>query len=466
MLLNELRANSESDLHVVGLLDDDPVKRGRLIQGSPVLGRIEDLQEVLHNESIERVVFCIPSAANSLRLSLLESCSDVGVTLETLPRIADLAAGKVTVNQIREVTLEDLLGRDPVALDERAVAQFLNGKVVMITGAGGSIGSEICRQVMNYGPSAVLLFERSELALFTIDGQLRRSHPNAQLIPLLGDIQNADRVNEVLRQYRPQVVFHAAAYKHVPLVEQNPFEALANNVGGSLVVAQACAEQAVERFVLISTDKAVNPTSFMGATKRIAERVAQAVGGQSSSTRFTTVRFGNVIGSSGSVIPTFREQILRGGPITVTHKDIERFFMTIPEAAQLVLQASTLSLGDETFILEMGEPVRIVDLARQLIRLSGLKEGEDIDIVFSGLRPGEKLYEELMIDGENHTRTAHQKILRVSRKEQDHDALLAAVDQLLENGREREAIAMRERACSLVDNYQPTQLPQQQKSLL
>ena len=312
---------------------------------------------------------------------------------------------------------------------------------------------------MNYGPSAVLLFERSELALFMVDGQLRRLHPGTNIIPLLGDIQNSLRVDEVLKTYAPQVVFHAAAYKHVPLVEQNPYEALANNVGGSLVVAKACAEYGVEAFVLISTDKAVNPTSFMGATKRIAERVAQAVGGQSSNTRFTTVRFGNVIGSSGSVIPTFREQIRRGGPITVTHKDIERFFMTAPEAAQLVLQAGTLSEGDDTFILEMGEPVRIVHLARQLIRLSGFKEGEDIDIVFSGLRPGEKLFEELIISGENQTRTAHQKILRVSRKDQDHEALLSAVAELLKAGRARQASSMRDQACELVDNYQPTQLP-------
>jgi FlaA1/EpsC-like NDP-sugar epimerase len=347
-----------------------------------------------------------------------------------------------------------------VALDEGAVAHFLNAKVVMITGAGGSIGSEICRQVMRYGPASVLLFERSELALFSIDGELRRRFPSTQIIPLLGDIQDARRVTEVLHQHAPQVVFHAAAYKHVPLVELNPFEALANNVGGSLVVARACAQHDVDRFVLISTDKAVNPTSFMGATKRIAERVCQAVGATAKSTRFTTVRFGNVIGSSGSVIPTFRAQILRGGPVTVTHKDIERFFMTIPEAAQLVLQASTLSDGDETFILEMGQPVRIVDLARQMIRLSGLKEGEDINIQFTGLRPGEKLYEELMIDGEDHTRTAHSKILKVSRKDQDHSVLLGQADQLLEAGVARDAEQIRQLAAVLVDNYQPTHLPQ------
>ena len=264
----------------------------------------------------------------------------------------------------------------------------------------------------------------------------------------------------MLEQYKPQVVFHAAAYKHVPLVEMNPFQALANNVGGSQVVAQASAAAKVDRFVLISTDKAVNPTSFMGATKRIAERVCQAVGGQAEHTRFTTVRFGNVIGSSGSVIPTFREQIRRGGPITVTHEKIERFFMTIPEAAQLVLQASTLSDGDETFILDMGQPVRIVDLARQMIRLSGLKEGEDIEIQFTGLRPGEKLYEELMIDGEDHTRTAHKKIMRVSRKQQDHQAVLDQTSGLLEAGAQRQTQAIRKLASDLVDNYQPTHLPE------
>ena len=463
LLLNELRSNRDSQLQVIGLLDDDPVKQGRFILGSPVLGSIDSLAVQLESHQIQRVVFCIPSAPNSLRLKLLELCSDVGVRLETLPRIADLAEGKITVNQIREVTLSDLLGRDPVALDEGAVASFLNAKVVMITGAGGSIGSEICRQVMRYGPALVLLFERSELALFKIDGELRRRFPTTHLVPLLGDIQDEQRVDEVLAQYKPQVVFHAAAYKHVPLVEMNPFQALANNVGGSQIMAQASARSKVDRFVLISTDKAVNPTSFMGATKRIAERVCQAVGAHAEHTRFTTVRFGNVIGSSGSVIPTFREQIRRGGPITVTHEKIERFFMTIPEAAQLVLQASTLSDGDETFILDMGQPVRIVDLARQMIRLSGLKEGEDIDIQFTGLRPGEKLFEELMIDGENHTRTAHKKILRVTRKNQDNAAVLNEIDALLKAGIERQASVIRQRASELVDNYQPTHLPQNTK---
>jgi FlaA1/EpsC-like NDP-sugar epimerase len=460
ILLSELRGNRDSNLQVVGLLDDDPVKQGRFILGAPVLGGIDSLTLHLEAEEVERVVFCIPSAPNSLRLKLLELCSDYGARLETVPRIADLAEGKITVNQIREVTLSDLLGRDPVALDEGAVASFLNAKVVMITGAGGSIGSEICRQVMRYGPAMVLLFERSELALFQIDGELRRRFSGANLVPLLGDIQDPQRVEEVLEQYKPQVVFHAAAYKHVPLVEMNPFQALANNVGGSQVVAQASAAAKVDRFVLISTDKAVNPTSFMGATKRIAERVCQAVGGQAEHTRFTTVRFGNVIGSSGSVIPTFREQIRRGGPITVTHEKIERFFMTIPEAAQLVLQASTLSDGDETFILDMGQPVRIVDLARQMIRLSGLKEGEDIEIQFTGLRPGEKLYEELMIDGEDHTRTAHKKIMRVSRKQQDHQAVLDQTSGLLEAGAQRQTQAIRKLASDLVDNYQPTHLPE------
>ena len=465
LLLNELRANRDSKLQVVGLLDDDSVKQGRVILGAPVLGSIDSLAVQLETQEIQRVVFCIPSAPNSLRLKLLELCSDLGVRLETLPRIADLAEGKITVNQIREVTLSDLLGRDPVALDEGAVASFLNAKTVMITGAGGSIGSEICRQVMRYGPAMVLLFERSELALFQIDGELRRRFPNTQLIPLLGDIQDEQRVDEVLARYQPQVVFHAAAYKHVPLVEMNPFQALANNVGGSHVVARASARAGVDRFVLISTDKAVNPTSFMGATKRIAERVCQAIGAQAEHTRFTTVRFGNVIGSSGSVIPTFRDQIRRGGPITVTHEKIERFFMTIPEAAQLVLQASTLSDGDETFILDMGQPVKIVDLARQMIRLSGLKEGEDIEIEFTGLRPGEKLYEELMIDGEDHTRTAHAKILRVSRKSQDDGWILEQTGALLAAGHDRQQGSIRQIASTLVDNYQPTHLPGAQEPL-
>ena len=464
LLLNELRANRDSKLQVVGLLDDDSVKQGRVILGAPVLGSIDSLAVQLETQEIQRVVFCIPSAPNSLRLKLLELCSDLGVRLETLPRIADLAEGKITVNQIREVTLSDLLGRDPVALDEGAVASFLNAKTVMITGAGGSIGSEICLQVMRYGPAMVLLFERSELALFQIDGELRRRFPNTQLIPLLGDIQDEQRVDEVLARYQPQVVFHAAAYKHVPLVEMNPFQALANNVGGSHVVARASARAGVDRFVLISTDKAVNPTSFMGATKRIAERVCQAIGAQAEHTRFTTVRFGNVIGSSGSVIPTFAT---KSGAADRSPSPTRRSSasMTIPEAAQLVLQASTLSDGDETFILDMGQPVKIVDLARQMIRLSGLKEGEDIEIEFTGLRPGEKLYEELMIDGEDHTRTAHAKILRVSRKSQDDGWILEQTGALLAAGHDRQQGSIRQIASTLVDNYQPTHLPGAQEPL-
>lgn len=455
LLLSELRGSSESNLNVVGVLDDNPVKHRRLIHGALVLGGIDELARFVKSKGAERVVFCIPSAPTSLRLKVLEACAELGVRLETLPRIADLAEGKVTVNQIREVALEDLLGREAVALDEGAVAEFLNAKVVMITGAGGSIGSEICRQVLRYGPATVLLFERSEFALFTVEEDLRRRFPGSALVPLLGDIQDEQRITEVLNRWKPEVVFHAAAYKHVPLVESNPFEAVANNVGGSAVLARACAREGIGRFVLISTDKAVNPTSFMGATKRIAERICQAVGSEAGGTRFITVRFGNVIGSSGSVIPTFREQIRRGGPITVTHQDIERFFMTIPEAAQLVLQASTLSDGDDTFILEMGQPVRILDLARQMIHLSGLKEGEDIEIQFTGLRPGEKLFEELLIEGEKHTRTAHSKILRVSRKEQDHSTLLAAVTQLIKEVEHRDLERVSELVGELADNYVP-----------
>jgi FlaA1/EpsC-like NDP-sugar epimerase len=457
MLLTELRHHPEARYEVLGLLDDSPVKRGRLIMGKRVVGNVADLADLLPDLQPDSVVFCIPSAPNRLRQQVLAVCSDAGVPLQTLPRIADLVDGRITVSQIREITLEDLLGREAVALDEQTVARFVNGKSVLITGAGGSIGSEICRQVMRYGPARLVLFERSEFALFEIEGELRRAYPDARLVPILGDVQDRERLDEVFGEHHPAVLFHAAAYKHVPLVESNPYQALANNVGGSLTCARAAADAGVEHFVLISTDKAVNPTSFMGATKRVAERCCQAVGG-GSTTCFTTVRFGNVIGSSGSVIPIFQRQIRSGGPITVTHRDIERYFMTIPEAAQLVLQASALSEGTETFILEMGQPVRIVDLARQMIRLSGLKE-EDIEIVFTGLRPGEKLFEELTIDGEAHDHTAHRKILRVIRKDQDDQDLLEQVGELLVAGGRREEAAMRKAMHHLVDNYTPTTLP-------
>ncbi|MBM65393.1 MAG: hypothetical protein CMH55_04070 [Myxococcales bacterium] len=456
LFIRETRRDPEATYRIVGLVDDDEVKGGRDLLGVKVLGQIDDLPQLIHAHGVALVVLAAPSAPRSLARRVLAHASKAGVQIRTLPRIFEIVHDQVALSQLRAVQLEDLLGRDPVALDEASVAQFLGGRSVMVTGAGGSIGSEICRQLLRYGPAELVLYERNEFALFQVDDGLRRAPTRTRLVPVLGDVRDRRRLDEVMASHRPQVVFHAAAYKHVPLVEANPFEALSNNVGGSLTAALAAQDHGVERFVLVSTDKAVNPSSFMGATKRIAERACQAVGDRAQGTQFTTVRFGNVIGSSGSVVPIFRRQIEAGGPLTVTHPEVERFFMTIPEAAQLVLQASTLSQGSETFILEMGNPVKILDLAREMIRLSRLREGDDIEIQFTGLRPGEKLKEELLLCDEAFTATAHEKIHRVARTEQDSAAVFALVQGLLEAGQERDLGLVRAKTLELVPTYRPS----------
>ena len=354
----------------------------------------------------------MPGVNHAARRRALELAAQAGLKAMTVPSYEDIMSGKVTMSQLRDVELDDLLGRDPVKLDDSGLEGWLAGKVIAITGAGGSIGSELCRQIARFAPAKLVLIESSEFALFTILEEFSRRLPSQSVVPLIADIKNSARMNDVFMRNRPEVVFHAAAYKHVPLMEaENAWEAVQNNVAGTLVCARASCAASVEKFVLVSTDKAVNPTNVMGATKRLAELVCLASG--TDATKFVTVRFGNVLGSTGSVIPTFREQIARGGPLKVTHPDIERYFMTIPEAAQLVLQAGLMGSGSEIFVLDMGEPVRIVDLARDMIRLSGLTEN-DIRIEFSGLRPGEKLFEEPLSDSERASNTRHPK-LRIAR---------------------------------------------------
>ncbi|MBF94550.1 MAG: hypothetical protein CMH58_05250 [Myxococcales bacterium] len=456
LFIRETRRDPEATYRIVGLVDDDEVKKGRDLLGLKVLGQIDDLPHLIHAHGIALVVLAAPSAPRSLARRVLAHANKAGVQIRTLPRIFEIVHDQVALSQLRAIQLEDLLGRDPVALDEQAVARFLGGRSIMVTGAGGSIGSEICRQLLRYGPAELILYERNEFALFQVDDGLRRSVTRTQLVPILGDVRDRQRLDEVMTIHRPQIVFHAAAYKHVPLVEANPFEALSNNVGGSMAAALAAQDHGVERFVLVSTDKAVNPSSFMGATKRIAERACQAVGERNDGTQFTTVRFGNVIGSSGSVVPIFRRQIEAGGPITVTHPEVERFFMTIPEAAQLVLQAGTLSDGSETFILEMGHPVRILDLAREMIRLSRRREGEDVEIQFTGLRPGEKLKEELLLSDEVFTATAHEKIHRVARTDQNADVVFQWVQKLLKAGQSRDLAKVGALTLELVPTYNPS----------
>ncbi|HXV09129.1 MAG TPA: nucleoside-diphosphate sugar epimerase/dehydratase [Burkholderiales bacterium] len=410
-LIRELGRGNE--WRVIGLLDDNPTKQRRQIHGVPVLGRLEDVQRVTEHFALRAAIIAMPSAPHVVRRRAALLCAQAGIKVMTVPSFDDLVSGKVQVSAIRRIELDDLLGRDPVALDQNILSGFLAGKTILVTGAGGSIGSELCRQIARFEPARLILFELSEFALYQIEQEFRANHTGLDIVCAVGDARNHPRVEQILREYRPRVVFHAAAYKHVPLMEEvNAWEAVQNNVLGTHVLASAAAQAGVEAFVMVSTDKAVNPVNVMGATKRLAEMVCQALQ-REIGTRYVMVRFGNVLGSAGSVIPKFRQQIADGGPITVTHPDITRFFMSIPEAAQLVLQAGAMGHGGEIFVLDMGEPVRIVDLARELIRLSGLRE-DDIEIVFSGLRPGEKLYEEVLADDERTLATPHPK-LRIAR---------------------------------------------------
>ena len=412
-LITDLGSSQEWKL--VALLDDDPGKRGRDIHGIRVLGALRDLPQVVQSTGAQHAIIAMPSTAHAVRRRAAELCTQAGVSAMTVPAIDDLVSGKVTVSQIRSVELDDLLGRDPVALDSDGLRGLLDGRTVLVTGAGGSIGAELCRQIARYAPARVVLFELSEFALYTIEQEFRDRHPGVAVSAVIGDVKDAARVAQTFERFRPEVVFHAAAYKHVPLMEEeNAWQAVQNNVLGTLTVAGAAAAAGARKFVLISTDKAVNPTNVMGATKRVAERLCQSVQAQAgTATQFVIVRFGNVLGSTGSVIPRFRAQIAAGGPLTVTHPEIQRYFMSIPEASQLVLQAALMGSAGQIFVLDMGEPVKIAELARQLIRLSGFSEN-DIRIVYTGLRPGEKLYEELLADAESTEPTPHPK-LRVAR---------------------------------------------------
>ena len=426
-LLKELTRNSQ--WHVAAVFDDNQARIGRQLQGVSILGAVSDIP--LHCERLgaQHAIIAMPAASHIARRRAVKICTDAGLKVMTVPSYDDLVSGKVTVSQLRHVELDDLLGRNPVVLDTAGLSEWINGRVIMVTGAGGSIGAELCRQIARFHPARLVLFESSELALYSIEQEFRRTQAALPLVCAIGDVKDATRAGQIMSAYQPSVVFHAAAYKHVPLMEtDNVWQAVLNNVTGTLVVACAAAASGVEKFVLISTDKAVNPTSVMGTTKRLAEMVCQALQ-QPRGTAFVMVRFGNVLGSTGSVIPKFREQIAAGGPVTVTHPEIRRYFMSIPEAAQLVLQAGLMGNGGEVFVLDMGEPVLIADLARDLIRLSGFSES-DIRIVYSGLRPGEKLYEELLAADENTLPTPHPK-LRIAKARQENGAWLAQLREWL-----------------------------------
>ncbi len=410
-LLRDL-ANS-SQWRVVALLDDDAGKHRGAIHDVKVVGGLERAAEIAERMGVTQAIIAMPGATHAARKRALGICQAAGLRVMTVPAYSDIVSGKVSVSQLREVELDDLLGRDPVRLDDAQMSGFIAGKTVLVTGAGGSIGSELCRQIARFAPGRLVLVENSEYALYSIEQEFRDRHPALRVSAAIGDAKDETRMKEIFTRHAPQVVFHAAAYKHVPLMEtDNAFQAVANNALSTIVTARAAQAAGAQTYVLISTDKAVNPTNVMGASKRLAEMLCQALQPRGA-TRFVMVRFGNVLGSTGSVIPRFREQIARGGPVTVTHPDIERYFMSIPEAAQLVLQAGQMGKGGEIFVLEMGEPVKIAELARQMIRLSGFGE-QDIRIEFSGLRPGEKLFEEVLVDAEETLPTPHPK-LRIAR---------------------------------------------------
>lgn len=412
MLVRELERSP--DWRVVGLLDDDKGKWGRDLGGHRVLGPVDSLSDVAEEMKVQHAILAMPAASAEVRRHIAKLGVAAHINLLTVPGLEDIMSGSVSVHSIRRISIDDLLGRDAVKIDTEHVAKAISGKTVLVTGAGGSIGSELCRQIGRFAPKGIILFEQSEFALYTIQQWFEVNQPNMLVVPLVGDVKDAARLNQVFADHRPEIVFHAAAYKHVPLMETgNAWQAVRNNVLGTLRVAQAAHTHTVDRFVLISTDKAVNPTNVMGATKRLAEMVCLSMQVSGTHTQYQIVRFGNVLGSAGSVIPKFQEQIARGGPITVTHPEIVRYFMSIPEAAQLVLQAAAMGKGGEVFVLDMGKPVKIVDLARNMIRLSGFSE-DQIRIEFTGLRPGEKLYEELLADAEVTLETPHAK-LRVAR---------------------------------------------------
>jgi FlaA1/EpsC-like NDP-sugar epimerase len=458
MVAREIMNRPDLGLQPVGFLDDDPAKLATSIGGLPVLGRTSEVREVAERKRIERALITIANAPGHQIRRIAELCRDADLDTKIIPGIYEIVGEKVNLSRIREVAIEDLLGRAPVQLDEAVVGSSIRSRVVLITGAGGSIGSELCRQVARFGPSRLVLVERYENALFEIHRELTQAFPHVPIEPCVADVCEPTRMEQVFVATKPELVFHAAAHKHVPMMEWNPCEAVKNNIGGTRIVAELSDNHGVQRFVLISTDKAVNPTSVMGATKRIAEIFVQALS-RRSATKFVTVRFGNVLGSAGSVIPIFREQIAKGGPVTVTHPEMRRYFMTIPEASQLVMQAGAMGEGGEIYILDMGEPVKIVDLARDLITLSGLRPDDDVEIRFSGVRPGEKLFEELSTDAEHADKTKHPKVFIGRTKSHAWEAVSIGLDALIALAKDAHVERVRAALGELVPEYAAARPP-------
>lgn len=461
MIVKEMRANPQLGLNPVGFVDDDPQKLGARIHGVRVLGNRQEIARLAEEQRVDEVIIAMPTAPGKVIREIVKTCEQAGVAARTMPGLYELLGGAVSVNELRTVQIEDLLRREPVRTDTAAVGELIRGRRVLVTGAGGSIGSELCRQVLRFGPAELALLGHGENSIFEIHNELLRIAPRVApataITPVIVDVRFPERLASVLQAHRPQIIFHAAAHKHVPLMEQNPVEAVSNNVLGVRNLVQAAQAAGVERFVMISTDKAVNPSSVMGATKRAAELLVLDAARQSGRP-YVAVRFGNVLGSRGSVVLTFKQQIAAGGPVTITHPEMTRFFMTIPEAVQLVLQAAALGRGGEVFVLDMGEPVRIVDLASDLVELSGLEVGRDIDIAVTGLRPGEKLHEELFVAGESYGRTRHDKIFIAGNASAfvpaDLDAAIARLEAAVQRNRRAEIVAGLR---ALIPEYRPVE---------
>jgi FlaA1/EpsC-like NDP-sugar epimerase len=453
-ILREIRDNARLQYNVVGFLDDNQAKIGMKIHGVPVLSNISDIKTAAKKVSADEALIAIPSANSTAMRRIVDLCKKSELNFKTIPGMGELINGKITVSAIREVAYRDLLGREIIKLEEEKIGAYLKDRIVLVTGAGGSIGSELCRQICRFQPAKIILFERAESPLYAIELELKQNYKNVDVIPVLADIQDKNQLNKAFEGHQPSIVFHAAAYKHVPMLEIQPWKAIDNNVIGTKNLMEVSTEHNVARFVFVSTDKAVRPANVMGASKRLAETMIQSQNGCGlSQTNFMIVRFGNVVGSVGSVVPLFKKQIQEGGPVTVTHPDVTRFFMTIPEACQLILQAGAMGNGGEIFLLDMGTPIKIDDMARDLIRLSGFEPEVDIKIEYIGLRPGEKLYEELITDGENIVPTRHEKIMVLKGIECDLALLNGKIAELVDLAKEQAGEKIKSKLKEIVPEY-------------
>jgi len=455
-IYREIHDNARLQYGVVGFLDDDPAKLGKKIHGVPVLGYIRDIRKVINKTMADEALIAIPSVNSQQMRSIVAYCKESKIKFKTMPGMGELINGKVTVNAIREVAYRDLLGREVIKMDKESIGAYLQEQCVLVTGAGGSIGSELCRQICRFQPKSLILYERAESTLYEIELELKQKFREIKIITLLADVQDKKQLEKTFKTHRPQTVFHAAAYKHVPMLELQPWKAIENNIRGTANVVEVTNKYNVERFVFISTDKAVRPANVMGASKRVAEILIQNQNCYGTShTRFMIVRFGNVVGSVGSVVPLFKKQIKNGGPVTVTHPEVTRYFMTIPEACQLILQAGSMGKGGEIFLLDMGTSIRIDNIARDLIRLSGFEPDVDIKIEYVGLRPGEKLYEELIIEGEDIVPTAHDKIMALKGTECNLQLLNGKIDILTKIAEDHEIEKIKAKLKEIVPEYKP-----------